>query len=78
MKKENRDERIENLLALILLKSMKGAKRGEKALGLSLAGFSNIEIANLLQISAKTVANILSEMRKKKKGKGSQRLKKQK
>jgi hypothetical protein len=69
MKKENVDERIENLLALILLSSLKEAKLGEKALWLSLAGFSNIEIANFLQTSAQVVANALSEKRKKKKKK---------
>ncbi len=67
MKKENGDKRIENLLALILLNSLKGAKIGEKALQLSLAGFSNIEIANFLRTSAQVVANALSEVRKKKK-----------
>jgi len=66
MKKEKIDERVENLLALILLNSIKGAKRGEKALQLSLAGFSNIEIANFLQTSAQVIANILSKERGKK------------
>lgn len=66
MKKENIDERIENLLALILLNSLKETKLGEKALLLSLAGFSNTEIANFLRTSAQVVANALSETRKKK------------
>lgn len=69
MEKENRNERIENLLALILLSSLKGAKRGEKALQLSLAGFSNIEIANFLQTSTQVVYNLLSQIRKKKRKK---------
>ena len=71
MEEENKNERIENLLALILLNSLKGAELGERALRLSLAGFSNIEIANFLQISTQTVANVLSETRKRKKKKGT-------
>jgi len=66
MKREKVDVRVENLLVLILLGSLKGAKRGEKALQLSLAGFSNIEIANFLQTSAQVIANTLSEERRKK------------
>ena len=66
MKKEDANERIENLLALILLNFLREMKLGEKALWLSLAGFSNIEIANFLQTSAQVVANALSETRKKK------------
>ena len=70
MREENRNQRIENLLVLILLNSFKGVKSAEKALQLSLAGFSNIEIANFLQTSTQTVANALSEARKKKRKKG--------
>jgi len=65
MKKEKADEHIENLLVLILLNSLKGARLSDKALQLSLAGFSNVEIANFLQTSAQVVANALSEERKK-------------
>jgi len=69
MKEENGNERIENLLVLILLDSLKEAKLPEKALQLNLAGFTNIEIANFLRTSPQVVANALSEMRKKKRKK---------
>lgn len=65
MQKNNADEYIVNLLALILLSSLKGETLREKALWLSLAGFSNVEIADFLQTSAQVVANALSEARKK-------------
>lgn len=61
------DKRIENLLVMILLNSLKGASIAEKALQLSLAGFSNIEIADFLRTSPQVVANALSAKRKKKK-----------
>lgn len=65
MKNKDKDDRIENLLVLILLNSLgKGAKVGEKALQLNLAGFSNIEIANFLGTSSQVIANALSGQRK--------------
>jgi orotate phosphoribosyltransferase-like protein len=64
---ENENERIENLLVLILLNFLKEENLSKKALQLSLAGFSNIEIANFLQTSAQVVANMLSKGRKKRK-----------
>ncbi len=57
-------ERTERLLAILLLESMKGASQREKAVRLSLAGFSNVEIADLLQTSAQVVAQRLHESRK--------------
>lgn len=60
------DERIEKLLALLLLNSLKGASIREKASQLSSAGFSNIEIADLLRTSAQVVTQSLYEARKKK------------
>ncbi len=59
-------ERLERLQALMLLESMKGAPQREKALKLNMAGFSNIEIAELLQTSPAVVATLLYESRKTK------------
>ena len=64
MKDKNENDRIENLLVVILLNSLKGAKIGEKALQLNLAGLSNIEIANFLRTSPQVVSNALSIKRK--------------
>jgi len=60
-------ERDERLLALLLIHNMKGTTQAEKAMQLSLAGFTNVEIANLLQTTAKVVTQRLHEIRKKKK-----------
>lgn len=57
-------DRAERLLALLLLETMKGATQREKALRLSVAGFSNVEIADLLQTSAQVVAQYLYQSRK--------------
>lgn len=66
-------ERMEKLLAALLLHSMKGSTQREKAVQLSLAGFSNVEIADLLETSAPVVAQYLYEVRKKKKTRGRKR-----
>ena len=63
-------DRIEKLLALLLLNNLKGAPQRDKALQLSLVGFSNVEIADLLQTSAAVVAQYLYEVRRNKKKKG--------
>jgi DNA-directed RNA polymerase specialized sigma24 family protein len=60
-------DRIEKILALLLLHNLKGMPQRDKAVQLSLAGFSNVEIADLLQTSAAVVAQYLYEVRKKKK-----------
>jgi DNA-binding NarL/FixJ family response regulator len=60
-------DRLEKLLAVLLLQNMKGAPQREKAVQLSAVGFSNVEIADLLQTSAAVVAQYLYEVRKKKK-----------
>ena len=65
---EDRLERVERLLALSLMQGMKGTSQQEKAHQLSLAGFSNVEIADLLETSAQVVAQHLYA-RKKSKGK---------
>ena len=58
------EDRTERLLAILLLESMKGASKRDKAVRLSLAGFSNVEIADLLQTSAQVVAQHLYSSRK--------------
>jgi len=68
MKQENAT-RSETILALLLLQGMKGATEAEKALQLNLAGFTAVEIANLLQTNAAVVHQHLYSMRKKKKKK---------
>jgi len=61
-----KSDRTEKLLALILLNSLKVATTGEKAYHLSLAGFTNIEIADLLETSTGVIAQSLYERKKKK------------
>jgi len=58
-------DRTERLMAILLLESMKGTSQREKVIRLSLAGFSNVEIADLLQTSSQVVAQHLYESRKK-------------
>ena len=60
-------DRIEKLLALLLLHNLKGMPQRDKAVQLSMVGFSNVEIADLLQTSAAVVSQYLYEVRKKKK-----------
>jgi hypothetical protein len=64
---ENALERVEKLLALLLIQNMTGQK--EKALHLSIAGFSNVEVADLLQTSGAVVAQLLYMSKKTKKKK---------
>lgn len=49
-------DRSERILALLLLNSMSGASQTQKIVQLSLAGFSNLEIADLLQTTNTAVA----------------------
>ncbi len=65
--KQEQGNRTEVLLALLLLQGMKGATQAEKAVQQSLAGFTSIEIANLLQTTTAVVHQHLYSMRKKKK-----------
>ena len=55
-------ERIERLLALQLLRQL--TTQRDKAVHLSLAGFTNSEIADLLQTNANVVGQRLHEARK--------------
>jgi len=64
---EDRFDRIEKLLALILLELMKGTSQAVKIRRLNLAGFTNAEIADFLETKAAVVAVRLSESRKKSK-----------
>ena len=57
-------DRVERLLALLLLQQMKASAQREKVLQLSLAGFSNTEIADLLQTTAAVVSQSLYETRR--------------
>lgn len=57
--------RLERLAALSLLQQMKSAPQREKALQLNLAGFSNTEIADLLQTTAAVVSQVLYDARRR-------------
>ena len=58
------NERIERLLVLLLLQSMKGTSQGEKVIQLNIAGFSNFEIAEFLDTSPAVVATLLYQSKK--------------
>jgi predicted transcriptional regulator len=60
------EERTEKLLALILLNQLKGSSRRDKIMQLNLAGFSNVEIADILQTTSAIVSQALYETRKNK------------
>jgi len=60
-------ERVEKLLVVLLLNSMKGETIKYKAIQLNLAGFSNLEIAELLDTSPQVIANYVYQTRKSKK-----------
>ena len=62
-------DRAENLLALLLLQQMKASPQRDKVVHLSLAGFTNTEIADLLQTTTAVVAQSLYEAKKKTKKK---------
>ena len=65
MKSMGEVDRLERLLAVLLLQNMKDASQEEKATQLSVAGFTNVEIADLLDTTANTVAVALSRSRGK-------------
>jgi hypothetical protein len=56
--------RTEALLAMILLQNMKGASLRDKAVTLNVAGFSNVEVADLLETSPAHIAQALYESRR--------------
>lgn len=59
-------DRVERLLALVLIQQLKGASQRDKILQLNLAGFSNVEIADILQTTTATVAQSVYEAKRKK------------
>lgn len=61
---EKGSDRVERLLALMLLQNMKGASQQEKAVQLNLAGFSNVEIADILQTTSQVISQHLYTSRK--------------
>jgi hypothetical protein len=65
--KQEIGSRTEKILALLLLQNMKSATQAEKAVQLSVAGFTAIEIADLLETNAAVIHQHLYAMRKKKK-----------
>ncbi len=70
---EPRFDRIEKLLGLLLLENLKSMSQAEKIKRLSTAGFTNAEIADLLDTKAGVVAVRLSEARKTSKRKRQSR-----
>ncbi len=75
--------RAEILLALLLMQQMKNASQSDKILQLNIAGFSNIEIANILETTSAVVSQSLYSSRrvgssKKKKKKSNKKVKKKK
>ena len=62
-------DRVERLLALLLLQGMKGQAQREKAVLLSLAGFSSVEIADLLQTSSNVIRKYIYMSRQRKRSK---------
>jgi DNA-directed RNA polymerase specialized sigma24 family protein len=64
---EQDSARVERLLALLLVQQLRTQR--EKIIQLSVAGFTNTEVADLLQTSSAVVASVLYESRKgKRKG----------
>jgi len=59
-------DRTETLLALLLLQQMKPASQQEKIVQLNIAGFSNLEIANILATTTAVVSQSLYAARKEK------------
>lgn len=65
--KEESNDRLERLLALLLIQNMKGANTAAKARELSIAGFTNVEIADLLRTTAAFISQSLYVARKREK-----------
>jgi hypothetical protein len=61
---DSSNERIERLLVLLLLQSMKGTSQRDKVSQLNIAGFSNFEIAEFLDTSPAVVATLLYQSKK--------------
>lgn len=67
--KEELPDRSEKILAVLLLQGMKGETQAAKAVQLSVAGFTPVEIADLLQTTAAVIHQYLYTTRKNKKKK---------
>lgn len=63
------NDRIERLLALLLVQNVKTGSLATKAQELSVAGFTNVEIADLLQTNPAVINQSLYTARKKKRKK---------
>jgi DNA-directed RNA polymerase specialized sigma24 family protein len=61
-----RTDRAERLLALILLHSMRGASGAEKAIQLSTAGLTPVEIADILNTTTGVIHQYIYPERRKK------------
>ena len=61
---DNSLDRVERLLAILTIRDMKNQQ--EKATQLSVAGFSNVEIADILRTSSAVIAQLLYTSRKSK------------
>ena len=59
-----RMERVERLLALLLIQNMKTANLASKARELSIAGFTNVEIADILGTTSAVIGQSLYAARK--------------
>ena len=59
-------DRTDRLLALVLLNQMKEASQRDKIIQLNLAGFTNVEIADILQTTTAVVAQELYAAKKTK------------
>ena len=66
-------DRTDRLLALVLINQMKGSPQREKIIQLNLAGFTNVEIADILQT---TTAIVAQELYASKKSRGQRTRKK--
>jgi transcriptional regulator len=62
-------ERVEKLLALMLIHQMQGQSSQAKVAQLNMAGFTNIEIADLLGTSPASVAILLYQKKQASKSK---------
>lgn len=69
-------DRSERLLALLLLEQMKGSNQKDRVHRLNLAGFSNVEIADIMQMTTFQVAQALYEARRSPISKGKKKRKK--
>ena len=62
---DGNEDRVVNLLALLLLQQLKASPISEKASQLRRAGFSNVEIADLLGTTAASVGQAIYESGKR-------------